>query len=63
MRDKTMEGNEMTMRKAVEAAIAMCNDAIEGGEYMGEGPDPDFDKIKKLLFTALAATKTKGAES
>ena len=50
-----MEGNRLKMREAIESAIGLCIDAIEGGEYMGEGPDPAFEKIKKVLSAAVAA--------
>ena len=50
-----MEGNQMKMHEALLKAIVLCNDAIEGGEYMGEGPDPNFGKIKELLSGALSA--------
>ena len=49
-----MEGNRLKMREAIESAIGLCIDAIEGGEYMGEGPDPAFEKIKKVLSAAVA---------
>jgi len=48
-------GNAAAMREAMLKAIVLCNDAIEGGEYMGEGPDPNFGKIKELLSGALSA--------
>lgn len=47
--------NAAAMRVTLVKVIGLCNDAIDGGEYMGEGPDPAFDKIKELLSAALAA--------
>ena len=51
------------MAKLREALAKIRSEAYEcdqGGEYLGEGPDPGFYRIIKMCDAALATTEKEG---
>ncbi len=60
---ETITGDVAKMREAIERIRSEAYECDQGGEYLGEGSDPGFDRIVKLCDAALAATEKEGGNN
>ena len=60
---KRERGDCAKLREALVKIRSEAYECDQGGEYLGEGPDPGFERIIKMCDAALGATEEEGGNN